>query len=57
MHESQSESLYAFVDKIAMIREQDIHCDVIFMQAEDSVLLKRYSETRRRHPLISACTK
>ena len=48
---NQSESLYAFVDKITLIREQDIQCDVIFMQAEESVLLKRYSETRRRHPL------
>lgn len=50
---NQSESLYAFVDKIAMIREQNIDCDVIFMQAEESVLLKRYSETRRRHPLTN----
>ncbi|HIG64858.1 MAG TPA: RNase adapter RapZ [Methyloprofundus sp.] len=48
---NQSESLYTFVDKIALIRDQDIECDVIFMQAEESVLLKRYSETRRRHPL------
>ncbi|RLA26224.1 MAG: RNase adapter RapZ [Gammaproteobacteria bacterium] len=50
---NQSESLYAFVDKLAFIREQGIQCDVIFMQAEDSVLLKRYSETRRRHPLTN----
>jgi len=28
-----------------------IECDVIFLQAEDDILLKRYSETRRRHPL------
>ena len=48
---NQSESLYTFVDKIALIRDQDIECDVIFMQAGESVLLKRYSETRRRHPL------
>lgn len=50
---NQSESLYAFGDKLAFIRSQSIRCDVIFMQAEDSVLLKRYSETRRRHPLTS----
>ncbi|WP_428355466.1 RNase adapter RapZ [Methyloprofundus sp.] len=50
---NQSESLYGFVDKITSIREQNIQCDVIFMQAEDSVLLKRYSETRRRHPLTN----
>ncbi len=48
---NQSESLYAFADKLAFIREQGIECDVIYMQAEEEVLLKRYSETRRRHPL------
>lgn len=48
---NQGESLYAFADKLAFIREQGIECDVVYMQAEESVLLKRYSETRRRHPL------
>ena len=48
---NQGESLCAFDDKLVFIREQGIECDVIFMQAEEGVLLKRYSETRRRHPL------
>lgn len=51
---NQSASLYSFGDKLDFIREQGIQCDVIFMQAEDSVLLKRYSETRRRHPLTNS---
>lgn len=51
---NQSGSLYAFGDKLDFIRGQGIQCDVIFMQAEDSVLLKRYSETRRRHPLTNS---
>ena len=50
---NQGESLYAFADKLVFIREQGIECDVIYMQAEEGVLLKRYSETRRRHPLTS----
>ena len=50
---NQSESLYVFAEKLAFIREQGIECDVIYMQAEESVLLKRYSETRRRHPLTN----
>jgi len=50
---SQGGSLSVFADKLASIREQGIECDVIYMQAEESVLLKRYSETRRRHPLTS----
>ena len=48
---NQSDSLYEFSDKLALIGEYGIKYDVIFMQAEESVLLKRYSETRRRHPL------
>lgn len=50
---NQSDSLLGFADKLALIREHGIKCDVVFMQAEESVLLKRYSETRRRHPLTN----
>lgn len=48
---NQSESLTAFADSITMIRRKGIDCEVIFMQAEEATLLKRYSETRRKHPL------
>lgn len=50
---NQGASLSIFSDKLASIREQGIVCDVIYMQAEERVLLKRYSETRRRHPLTT----
>ena len=30
---------------------QGIECDIIFLDADDITLLKRYSSTRRRHPL------
>ena len=33
------------------IKQQGIQCEVIFLHAEDRVLLARYRETRRRHPL------
>jgi UPF0042 nucleotide-binding protein len=33
------------------LRGRGIQCEVIFLQAEDDILLKRYSETRRKHPL------
>jgi UPF0042 nucleotide-binding protein len=36
---------------IAELRRSGLGCDVVFLRAEDEVLLKRYSETRRRHPL------
>ena len=32
-------------------RKRDIATDVLFLQADDDVLLKRYSESHRRHPL------
>jgi len=48
---NQSESLINFSENINVIRAQGIDCEIIFMQSEEATLLKRYSETRRRHPL------
>jgi UPF0042 nucleotide-binding protein len=48
---NQSESLANFSESLELIRKKQIDCEIIFMQAEESILLKRYSETRRRHPL------
>ncbi len=48
---NQNESLANFSDTLSLIRAKGIDCQVIFMQAEEATLLKRYSETRRRHPL------
>ena len=42
------ESLPQLIDEF---RQQQIQTDVLFVLADDEVLLKRYSETRRRHPL------
>ena len=36
---------------IEEFRQQDIQTEVLFVLADDEVLLKRYGETRRRHPL------
>ena len=33
------------------LRSGGIGCEVVFLRAENEVLLKRFSETRRRHPL------
>lgn len=38
---------------IANLRDQGIHTEIVFLQASDDVLLQRFSETRRRHPLAS----
>ncbi len=42
------ESLPRLIDEF---RQQQIQTDVLFVLADDEVLLKRYRETRRRHPL------
>ncbi|HNP36989.1 MAG TPA: RNase adapter RapZ [Woeseiaceae bacterium] len=36
---------------VSQFRDQSILTDVLFLQADDEILLKRYSESRRRHPL------
>ncbi len=33
------------------LRERGVDCDIVFLTASDETLLKRYSETRRKHPL------
>lgn len=43
--------LEALPQLINDLREQNIRTDVVFLQSSDDVLLKRFSESRRRHPL------
>ena len=43
--------LNSLPDLIKDLRDRGIQCEVIFLHAEDTILLKRYSETRRKHPL------
>jgi UPF0042 nucleotide-binding protein len=40
-----------FPKYLESLRAQGIDVSVLFLRADDSVLLQRYSETRRRHPL------
>lgn len=43
---------HMFLDAVAGLRgRDDLAVDLIFLDAEDAVLLRRYTETRRRHPL------
>ncbi|MDD2761686.1 MAG: RNase adapter RapZ [Methylomonas sp.] len=51
---NQTEKLADFPDNLKIIRDKGIDCEVVYMQAEDKIILKRYSETRRRHPLTTA---
>lgn len=45
------DELYQFPATLAELRASDLTVEVVFLQADDEILLKRYSETRRRHPL------
>ena len=43
--------LQRFPELLKQVRDAGIHCDVLFLAATDDVLIKRFSETRRKHPL------
>ena len=45
------DELNQFPATLAELRASDLTVDVLFLQAAEEILLKRYSETRRRHPL------
>ena len=43
--------LHRFPELLDEVRARHIQCDVLYLDADDETLLKRFSETRRRHPL------
>jgi UPF0042 nucleotide-binding protein len=49
--------LEALPGLLAELQENNVQTDLLFLQADDDILLKRYSETRRRHPLASQGTE
>lgn len=48
---SEPSDLRRFSEIIRHIREQGVDLEVIYLQAELTTLIKRFSDTRRRHPL------
>ena len=45
------DDIQRFPTTLETMRKANITCDVIFLNTEDDVLIKRFSETRRKHPL------
>ncbi|MGN0292274.1 MAG: RNase adapter RapZ [Lachnospiraceae bacterium] len=45
------DALKELQDVLNRIREKGISFEILFLEAEDTVLIKRYKETRRNHPL------
>jgi UPF0042 nucleotide-binding protein len=48
---NRAADLQSLPDLLRSLKEQGVRCEIVFLHAEDEVLLKRYRETRRRHPL------
>lgn len=51
---NQSASLSQFPITLKMMQRLGIECEVLYLQAEPETILKRFSETRRKHPLTDA---
>ncbi len=54
---NRPEDLEALPGMIADLQASGVNIDLLFLQADDDILLKRYSETRRRHPLADIATE
>lgn len=48
---NRMEDIRAVPQTVRKLKAEGIECEIVFIHAEDSVLLKRYSETHRPHPL------
>ncbi len=48
------DDLSQFRDNIQQFSENGQNCQIIYLDADEKTLLKRFSETRRKHPLSSA---
>ncbi|GIX31866.1 MAG: nucleotide-binding protein [Porticoccaceae bacterium] len=45
------DALHSLPARLASLKAQGVHCEVLYLDCADPVLLRRFSETRRRHPL------
>ncbi|MDH5407547.1 MAG: RNase adapter RapZ [Gammaproteobacteria bacterium] len=48
-----SGDLSIFPELLEQMQSNGLQCDVVFLDADDVTLMKRFSETRRKHPLTS----
>jgi UPF0042 nucleotide-binding protein len=49
--DARSAALAALPDHIARLKQRGFDCRVLYLEANTPTLLRRFSETRRRHPL------
>ncbi|NND55085.1 MAG: RNase adapter RapZ, partial [Gammaproteobacteria bacterium] len=48
---NRAADLQSLPELLNTLNDQGVTCEIVFLHAEDQVLLQRYRETRRRHPL------
>jgi len=53
---SRHGEIAGFAQRIQSLREAGIEIEVIYLHADTETILRRYSETRRKHPLTDADT-
>jgi UPF0042 nucleotide-binding protein len=51
--DARSHGLSTFPEFHAQLDPAEIHCEIIYLDALSGTLVKRFSETRRRHPLTN----
>ncbi len=44
--------LDSYQDIFSQVKKQHFHLEVLFLDAQDTVLIRRFNQTRRQHPLI-----
>src|SRR3954468_5344455 len=49
--DGRSAALPSLPDHIGTLRSRGVNCRVLYLEANPATLLRRFSETRRRHPL------
>jgi RNase adapter protein RapZ len=52
--DARSAALGALPEHIARLRGRGVECRVLYLEATTAALLRRFSETRRRHPLAGS---
>lgn len=51
---NRAADLQSLPELLQGLKSQGVRCEILFLHSEDEVLLQRYRETRRRHPLRSS---
>jgi UPF0042 nucleotide-binding protein len=51
---NRPDDLASIPSLVADMRRSGLRCEVVYLHADDEVLLRRYAETHRRHPLAGA---